>query len=799
MRKPEGCLGCPLFGDGDGFVPDEIIGAKVDVWLQNPGETEERKGVPAVGSTGDDLNTKFLPIAGLERGKDVNVRNVLRCRMLLPDGKKTNNLPTGKTLARAVEHCRLHDKPTDAEVSIAAGALAWRLFNGPGSVTDWRGFTHPEKKVLATLHPADLYRNPTMELPVKMDWSKVPRLRAGTWPREIPPFLVVERGSDTHLVTEWVQQALEAAPYVVLDTEFTRDTRYLTTLGLGYPDATGCQIWFNGLDPVARQVVRVALWRLVNKVPVVFQNAMADVPVLERNLGIKYSDYYKIEDTMLAHAVLWSEWPHDLGYLASIYGQYPKMKHLHKTNPKLYNWGDVLDTQAAWDGLQSEFSKDRVSADVYNAQSLPLVPIILKSMAKGLRIDKEVLGKVVDDCNRRKEWATYLVRAVVGRKFNLGSEKQLKDFLYQDRGYPAQFDKHKKLSTGGDAIAALRKLVGPMPDLEDEENNGLSPEGAMGRIEQGADPILEARVVYAAAVQEEGHFLAPLIGKERVHPEIKIHAQASGRWSITNPPLQQFPGHLQNLFIPDEGEVWIGWDWDQIELRLLAALAGDVPYLQAFEKGWDIHTINACDIFGLAKPSNLSDPHKSPEDAGWRQQVGWLGKDDPRRVFAKRFVYRLNYGGDARTAGDIPGAKQLNLTPDRLVDASRRYLAAHPAMAAWRVEVAAEAQRTHVSRTFMGRRRRLLGSGPRLTREAYNHPMQGGVADILNTCTIQIAQRLPSLSLAYTVHDSAWWSGKEQDFGTESLSVIQEVVTQPWQINGRSIAFPVSFKSRLPQ
>lgn len=774
MRKPSECLGCPFFGDGDGFVPDEIVeGAKVDVWLQNPGDNEERKGIPAVGSTGDDLNEKFLPKAGLTRGEDVNVRNVLRCRWQLPSGEKTNKLPSGKTLVQAVKHCRVHDQPTGAEVSVAAGALAWRMFDGPGSITDWRGFPHPEKKVLGTLHPADLYRNPAMKLPVSMDWAKVPNFREGTWPKSIPPFLVVNRPADAHLVTSWVGEAIQAAPWIVMDTEFTRDTKYLLTLGIGYPNATGIQIWFNGLDPVARQVIRTALWRLVSKVPTVFQNAMADIPVMERSLGIHYHNYCQVHDTMLGHAVLWSEWPHDLGYLASLYGQYPKMKHLSQSNPKLYNWGDVLDTMSVWEGLSEEFKRDPLSKQVYESQSLPLVPIILKRASRGLLVDQPKVREAMDRLDLRQKWAARVASATVGRPFNLGSPDQLKKWLYETCAYPEQLDKQKKLSIGSDAVSSLRKLIDPIPDLEEEDAKGLSITSAEERIREGADPILEARVIYAQAKQEATHFLGPLLDQERVYPEVKIHAQASGRWSITNPPLQQFPDHLQDLLIPDPGEVWIGWDWDQIELRLLAALANDRPYLDAFSKGEDVHTLNAVAIFG--------------------PPTGQPDIDTARRSFAKRFVYRLNYGGDPRTAGDIPGAKLLGLTAARLVDASNRYLAAHPAMARWRVAVAAEAQRTRVSRTFTGRRRRLLGDGKAAVREAYNHPMQGGVADILNVSTVQIAERAPWATLVYTVHDAAWWAC-EASRRDELRSIVSDVVTQEWEIGNVRLSIPAKFK-----
>src|SRR3990167_1015070 len=324
LSKPVECQGCPLYGSGNGFVPDELISnAEVDVWLQNPGQMEELKGVPAIGATGDTLNDTLLPAAGLTRGVDVSVRNVLRCRY-----NGGNKLPTGQILTKAIAHCRVHDIQTTARVSVACGALAWRMWGGPGSITDWRGFPHPSKPVLATLHPADLFRNPKMKLPVLQDFAKIRKCLDGTWPEPVPYFATVKSRNDLPKLREWTSRALLDAPYVVIDTEFTRDSKYLLVIGLGYPDNEGCQIWMKDLDAVARSEVKTWLMALVDTVPVVFQNAMADMPVLKRNLGIQYHDYLRVDDTMLAHAVLWSEWPHDLGYLASLYGKYPKMKHL---------------------------------------------------------------------------------------------------------------------------------------------------------------------------------------------------------------------------------------------------------------------------------------------------------------------------------------------------------------------------------------------------------------------------------------------------------------------------------------
>lgn len=162
LPKPDACRGCPLYGDGQGFVPDETRpDSLVTIVAQNPGEMEERGervvGVswhygrrtyqtaphppaPLIGPTGWDLETTYLPLAKLQR-TDVSLCNVLRCRWLR-DGKRTNDLPPEKILRPAVEHCtREHLRiPPATRLVVAMGALAWRALGGSGSVSAWRGF-----------------------------------------------------------------------------------------------------------------------------------------------------------------------------------------------------------------------------------------------------------------------------------------------------------------------------------------------------------------------------------------------------------------------------------------------------------------------------------------------------------------------------------------------------------------------------------------------------------------------------------------------------------------------------------
>src|SRR6266446_1708758 len=75
LPKPAECVGCPFYGDGKGFVPDEIYeAAPVYIVGQNPGEEEEAQGRPYVGKTGAIMDSKYLKLAALFRG-EVSIGN----------------------------------------------------------------------------------------------------------------------------------------------------------------------------------------------------------------------------------------------------------------------------------------------------------------------------------------------------------------------------------------------------------------------------------------------------------------------------------------------------------------------------------------------------------------------------------------------------------------------------------------------------------------------------------------------------------------------------------------------------
>ena len=824
--KPKTCRDCPLYGDGTGFVPDDIRDdAKVFILMQNPGRSEEvgervtgyiqGKPVtercspsPAIGATGYLQDTSFLPLADLTRER-VSVGNVLRCRW-----KGTNDVPPVGVLHEAQRHCEQYLQiPDAAEVIVAQGRVAWEFLNGGSgfSITNWRGFISPNlaygRPVYGVLHIADLMRDPKMKYVSRQDWRKVQRVLDRTWPQEIPDVLVIE--NDDHL--PWFEKFIEMIPEMTtplaIDTEYHAKSKDLYMIGIGYTDEEyelthGIQISWSSkwLSSRAKLLIRDQLRLLVLTRSVVFHNALADLPVLEQALGLTWDSYLRIDDTMLMHAVLWSELPHSLEFLASLYSQHDKMKHLKGHDMLRYNWGDVLVTLDAYIAMTQELDHDPQSRKVYEHQSLKLLPVLWEGLNRGIRVNEHGVVPASEYMQAGMTESQRIAESYVGWPLNLSSNQQMQKQLYEIERLPQKKSKKtSKVTVDKDALTELRTLY-----VEVDPAEVLSVEVIQDRLKKGAHPLLEAKALWTASEQLYTSYVKPLECEDgrivkRVYPDIHIHAQASGRHSTTNPPLAQVPEKLaKTLFIPDPDEVWFCFDWVQQELIMNAILSDDTPTLEAIQKGWDVHTMVCCELFDLEKPPDLQDPHHALVNRAWRETVQWEGKADPRRHYTKAFEYSLDYGKDPKNMDKIPNARKLGITSRVAEKMARRYLSAHPNKARSREKIRRDAINYGMVRTFAGRRRMLLSDGNAKVREAFNHPMQGGGADILNLTILAVKDRFPYSRYIYGVHDSAKFAFPLKYAGRD-WEPFQEIVEREWDIYGRKIRFPAEFEQRRPE
>jgi uracil-DNA glycosylase family 4 len=431
LPKPDACKGCPYYQTGVGFVPDEVrAGSSVFVLGQNPGAEEEAQGLPFIGKTGQMMERSFFPLAGVSRDS-ISIGNAIRCRL-----NKSNELPPLDTIEcrTAVQHCtRAHLRiPEGTQLVIAQGEKALYAATGHGAqkndrISDWRGWVLPlrpvgvtaqpvgiynpkpgETAVLATYHLAAAFREPKLQHPMKYDWSRAARFLAGTWPEPMPPI-------DFDPPESWPVIA-------AFDTEYVRETRELIRFQLAWRDVHD--------EPIVHVVEAKDMPPTIQGAPnwytLIMHNTEADQAYLDRLIR-----EYRIEDTMHAHAVLWSDFEHTLEFLGSLYGRINRWKPLASVSPLIYAGADALVTYDVWQALQDEFLRDVQSYDVYKNFQMPLIPIIRKAQQYGLRVNQEHARFALADLASRVEDAEAQAQAAVGWPINLGSGPQVMEQLYR--------------------------------------------------------------------------------------------------------------------------------------------------------------------------------------------------------------------------------------------------------------------------------------------------------------------------------------------------------------------------------
>lgn len=153
---------------------------------------------------------------------------------------------------------------------------------------------------------------------------------------------------------------------------------------------------------------------------------------------------------------------------------------------------------------------------------------------------------------------------------------------------------------------------------------------------------------YTAAKAKEMQGLVAESFDGRLHPSVDSLGAITARMTASSPNIQNFSKkdpRMRAVLLPDEGYVLIGADFDQIELRVVAALAQEQSMLETIWSGGDLHQLTA-DKLGVE-----------------RDPVG------------KRVNFLQVYGG-----GADPLAKATGISIEAAVAASRAYKEAYPAV-----------------------------------------------------------------------------------------------------------------------
>ena len=255
---------------------------------------------------------------------------------------------------------------------------------------------------------------------------------------------------------------------------------------------------------------------------------------------------------------------------------------------------------------------------------------------------------------------------------------------------------------------------------------------------QAARDLLEYRELQkklGTYLETYANFIHPKTG--RIHANFLQCRVPTGRLACTNPNVQQIPheDEFRRCFVAEEGNVLVIADYSQIELRILAEVSEDPGFVEAFQKGEDLHRVTAATMFGVEKRAVTKE----------------------QRSAAKRINFGLAYGRGPKSL-----SAQIGTDEDRARELIDEYFANYPKVQKYLQDTANEAMRTRTLRTLSGRVRKFgntagLSSMERgaLRREAMNFPIQGTAADIAKLALDYVGRELRDLDahLINCIHD----------------------------------------------
>lgn len=763
--------------------PTGPLNAKIAIVGEAPGADEERSGRPFTGGAGKILNGMLFE-AGIDR-RDCYITNVMDIRPVNNDfgefyEDSSRKIP-GKLLNEGNERLIQELNNVKPNVVIALGNEAMKALTGKIGITKYRGSilqmiatavpgiarqgiggtlqyerfpVHYMFKVVPTIHPAAIMRQWELRPLAVMD------LRRALEESETPTFVPINRiwkkiETISELETK-VGLYLNHAKYVSFDIETCNNQISCISFAMDEFSAFTVPICMYDKSSWTEQeelLVWLQIKRLLeSNIPKIAQNANFDMFYLLSTVGITVNNLWM--DTMVAFHCLYPELPKSLATLCSIYTREPYYKDMIGTDYYHYNCLDAMITYECAMSIEKELIEFGVD-DFYHKYLNNVIPILLNMQLRGVRVDTKKRALAAEELKRIMIEQQKKLNDAVGHELNVNSSKQMNDFLYRELGLPIQ--SHRKTGKTSTSVDSLKNLAKISPNaLFDVIINIRETKKLVSTyLESEVDPDGRFRCSYLLDGTESGRLASRM--------------SATG----TGGNLQNVPkGIAREVFIPDEGKMFMAADLSQAEARVVAYLSKDKGLINIFESGKDVHAQVAMSIF-------------DKED---------VTKEE--RELAKHIVHASNYGMGARHFAELTGLsyadaqEKLNL-----------YHITFPGIRIWHMEVARELKRSRILTTPMGRKRMFFGRwNDGLLRDGYSYIPQSTVADVVLKGMINIENELPSGgNIVFNIHDEVViqipieWELCSSVYKMKELMI--KCMSIPIEINGRTLIIPVNVKT----
>jgi DNA polymerase-1 len=354
--------------------------------------------------------------------------------------------------------------------------------------------------------------------------------------------------------------------------------------------------------------------------------------------------------------------------------------------------------------------------DVYELEK-GVLPAVMAMEAAGMKLDLAQMGEMRRAVQTEADAIEAEIYEHAGCRFDLHSPQKMAAILFDKLAIPS----NKETKSGQRSVD--REAL--------EDVRGYHP---------AVDAILRYREIDKLASTFLG--VLPEFADEagRIHPEFKQLGATSGRFSCSNPNVQQIPSRselgkkLRKMFVADEGNTLVVADWSQMELRILAQYSKDPLLLSAYQSGaeTDLHTLTAARMFG--KPE--SDVMK------------------PERAVAKMINFGIAYGITSVGLFNRLRPQGVDVTLDQCERFIKDYFKAYSGVRKFLDRVEPRLRERGYVRNWFGRRRRVSGRTPREVRQAQNFIIQSTAADMAKTAMVRLHSSLPEgARLIAMVHD----------------------------------------------
>jgi DNA polymerase I len=387
----------------------------------------------------------------------------------------------------------------------------------------------------------------------------------------------------------------------------------------------------------------------------------------------------------------------------------------------------------------TEFGVERLLNEV----EMPLIEVLAEMERIGLGLDTERLAEIGAGMADQIAELEREIYELAGHEFTIGSPQQLATVFFDELGLTKKRRGKTGFSTDARVLGQLR-----------EEHPIVEKVERWRELTKLKSTYLDA---LPALVDENG----------RIHTTFNQVATTTGRLSSTNPNLQNIPIRsevgrpVRACFVAGRGRRLLSCDYNQVELRVLAHVAGEDVLREIFASGEDVHAATAAGIVGAADPNAITPAERSK---------------------AKMVNYGIAYGLSAFGLAD-----RLNIDREEAATYIERYFERFPAVKRFIDETIAGAEKQGYVTTLMGRRRNVpeLRSGQRQRRLlgerlAVNTVIQGTAADIIKVAMVRARRALDDAGLetelVLQIHDELLFEGPTAEIDAAAEIARREMV-----------------------